>query len=74
MNAQILPQLCEKKKKYLNIRFNSGSFIGELLGPISSGYLTKYFGFAHAMSISGFVVLTFAFFFIPVLKIKPTSN
>jgi MFS family permease len=47
--------------------FMSGYAFGSLLGPIVAGILSDYFGYQRAFSILGFMLLTAAFFYLPVI-------
>ena len=49
------------------LRFNAGSFLGELIGPASAGYLSTIYGFERTVSIMGLIMIIFSLLFIPVL-------
>ena len=49
------------------LRFNAGSFLGELIGPVCAGYLSSIYGFDRAVSIMGLIMIIFSLLFIPVL-------
>lgn len=44
--------------------------IGELVGPIVAGFLTKYFGFEWGCVITAGIIMLFVIFYIPVLLMK----